>query len=530
MSGPAERDIKEMNPYQGVPHALGNIKIEGDQILIDGTNKAFAKLFGLDSVSTQNTSLLQLLAGTSTVDQGVLDQILRVHAEALRPAEEKIEFEERKVIYELNGRFIEETIHQGGVVSFRDYSNDWEILKLAVEGSKDSLTKLYNRDHLINQMEIAINNGEEFALVFVDVDWFKDINDQISHGYGDLKLAEVGEVLRKAVRTSTRGVNKAIYELAQQMNVLKDKGRNIFIKIEEPFTDEEKRCGEELSDDVISFLGTPGRWGGDEFVIFLKGAKKDQLDILKKRIEEQLSSIEIEYGFGLEKKKLPVSVGISHSSDIDAERKLTADEMIDRADSIMYRNKLDHHLVGVMDLIRDRARTKDRNGGKIAAKTIEEFNWVIGKALSLYDDSTDISKLDIKNILECSICSLMNYLDVTESLSEDIDLDTERMLEISFEMFLSRLDSSNVSRMIGGNPHQIRGIALELEGYEKKRREWKSLSQSTKIIYILTYYSKLRSLYPDNGTYILGKLESDDRKNDPIINRLLEVINKPKEQ
>lgn len=71
-----------------------------------------------------------------------------------------------------------------------------EVLRLA---HYDSLTGLRNRGSYVEKMEALLRSGEPFALLSIDLDRFKSINDQYGHLAGDDVLAQLGERLRKIV-------------------------------------------------------------------------------------------------------------------------------------------------------------------------------------------------------------------------------------------------------------------------------------------------------------------------------------------
>ena len=68
----------------------------------------------------------------------------------------------------------------------------------------DALTGLPQRTLFENALQQALaasrRHGRRFALLFVDVDHFKRVNDTLGHAIGDLLLQEVGRRLRQAVR------------------------------------------------------------------------------------------------------------------------------------------------------------------------------------------------------------------------------------------------------------------------------------------------------------------------------------------
>jgi diguanylate cyclase (GGDEF)-like protein len=70
----------------------------------------------------------------------------------------------------------------------------------------DSLTTLPNRNmfsKLLNQaIRLARRDGKQLAVLFVDLDRFKNINDTLGHDAGDLLLQGVGKRLRGCLRES----------------------------------------------------------------------------------------------------------------------------------------------------------------------------------------------------------------------------------------------------------------------------------------------------------------------------------------
>jgi len=67
----------------------------------------------------------------------------------------------------------------------------------------DHLTGLANRsklkEHLTNAIHVARRRGRELAVLFLDLDGFKQVNDAAGHGVGDILLKEIGNRLVLAV-------------------------------------------------------------------------------------------------------------------------------------------------------------------------------------------------------------------------------------------------------------------------------------------------------------------------------------------
>jgi len=147
----------------------------------------------------------------------------------------------------------------------------------------DALTGLPNRAHLLQQLEASLQAGHRVALLYVDLDRYKLINDTLGHAAGDKALVEIAHRLREAT-------------------------------------------GEH---DVV------GRMGGDEFVLLLANAGS------RERIEQiaraALASIEKPLVLANRAYFLSASIGVAIAPD-DAQ---DAESLIRCADSAMYQVKSD---------------------------------------------------------------------------------------------------------------------------------------------------------------------------------------------
>jgi len=159
----------------------------------------------------------------------------------------------------------------------------------------DTLTELPNRVYFTDKLESAIavrgNPGRApFAVLFLDLDRFKAVNDSLGHAAGDLLLMGVARRLRSSVR------------------------------------------GQGLSGRLAGSTSTVARLGGDEFAVMVEGIR-DESDaiIVAGRILKHLGP-----AFRLEDRVVftTASIGIAMSSSGD-----TPEELLRNADTAMYSAK-----------------------------------------------------------------------------------------------------------------------------------------------------------------------------------------------
>jgi diguanylate cyclase (GGDEF)-like protein/PAS domain S-box-containing protein len=175
----------------------------------------------------------------------------------------------------------------GGVLVFHDVSETRALaLKMAHLAHHDTLTGLPNRALLQSRIEQAINNAQRrhqrAAVLFIDIDHFKQINDTLGHSAGDSLLQAVAKRIRTHIR----------------------------------------------SDDTVS------RFGGDEFVVLLPRIEDaaDAVRVAETLLEQCCKALTIEAA----ELAVNFSIGISTYPDHATD----AETLIRHADTAMYEAKL----------------------------------------------------------------------------------------------------------------------------------------------------------------------------------------------
>lgn len=171
----------------------------------------------------------------------------------------------------------------GAVIVFQDISVNKDLLW---QVGHDVLTGLLNRvllhDRLIHSMASVKRQGKTLAVLFIDLDGFKSINDTLGHSVGDWLLKEVAARLKDAVRAED----------------------------------------------------TAARIGGDEFVVLQIASDRKEIISFLDRIMETISS-----PFSMDDKQVNISpsIGVVLYPEHDAE----PETLLRQADMAMYHAKQD---------------------------------------------------------------------------------------------------------------------------------------------------------------------------------------------
>jgi len=126
------------------------------------------------------------------------DKVDEISIDAIKFKNGKI-FECYSQPHKLNGEII------GRILDFRDITKRAKLEEeLEFQAKHDILTGLGNRLKLIEQIKTAIQDSSrtksQFAIVFIDFDRFKLINDSLTHSVGDELLKTAAERLRSTIR------------------------------------------------------------------------------------------------------------------------------------------------------------------------------------------------------------------------------------------------------------------------------------------------------------------------------------------
>jgi diguanylate cyclase (GGDEF)-like protein len=159
---------------------------------------------------------------------------------------------------------------------------------LANRSSIDAMTGLYNRAYLERRLDEEIAGARRyrrrFALVLVDVDHFKEVNDTYGHPCGDRVLAGVAEVLQTSLRSG------------------------------------DAAC----------------RFGGEEFALLLVESGRDEAAKVALRVRERVAALQVmAAGIPLSR---TVSLGAATSDDFPAAQ-LGREAIVDAADRALYAAK-----------------------------------------------------------------------------------------------------------------------------------------------------------------------------------------------
>jgi diguanylate cyclase (GGDEF)-like protein/PAS domain S-box-containing protein len=174
------------------------------QVILEA-NKAMQRLVGYTSEELSGLSIDNLIINPGKKD---------IYREILRTLKEHLYFIGESKYRKKDGSSVEVEVsvniieYQGKKV-FCVVSRDITPRRLSEEqltraATHDALTGLLNRQYvyerLANQLAMARRKKTKFALLYIDLDNFKEINDSLGHGLGDKLLKAVAGRLSSIVR------------------------------------------------------------------------------------------------------------------------------------------------------------------------------------------------------------------------------------------------------------------------------------------------------------------------------------------
>jgi diguanylate cyclase (GGDEF)-like protein/PAS domain S-box-containing protein/hemerythrin-like metal-binding protein len=172
-------------------------------------NQAFLDIFGYSSDELMDHAFnwRQLVVSEDRdADQATLDQLGLGTNESITQARRCQRKDGRVAWVDLSARLIlDEGAAQGFVVTAVDVTEQKQVEEtMRQHAFYDGMTRLPNRrlllDRLQQTMALARRAGTRVGLLFIDLDKFKPINDELGHAVGDWLLQAVAQSLTKCLR------------------------------------------------------------------------------------------------------------------------------------------------------------------------------------------------------------------------------------------------------------------------------------------------------------------------------------------
>lgn len=157
--------------------------------------------------SEMRHAINNLIKGEMVVPPGVLDKIEGMESHGIDQLAEVARNILTNQDLSIRASDIQET--PGGMVSafnqLIDHLQDNQQ-KLEKMAFSDELTGLYNRRYFFEQLDTAFKQQARsyaaFALVYIDLDKFKEVNDTLGHQAGDALLSEIAKRIKRQTRES----------------------------------------------------------------------------------------------------------------------------------------------------------------------------------------------------------------------------------------------------------------------------------------------------------------------------------------
>jgi PleD family two-component response regulator len=179
----------------------------------------------------------------------------------------------------------------------------------------DPLSSLFNRGEIQRRINKCVAEKSQGCLVMLDVDNFKQINDNFGHREGDNVIKGLSYVMRKAAdECGVSGVN------AHDV-VMED--------IDGMYTEAKGKKEDSPIFDIFNVKTPIGRWGGEEFMVLLEDSSLEKATEFAEKVRKAFNEISFEMAG-----HRSVSVGV-----IKIKEGESADAACVRVDQAMYQAK-----------------------------------------------------------------------------------------------------------------------------------------------------------------------------------------------
>ncbi|MCG9560844.1 sensor domain-containing diguanylate cyclase [Vibrio chagasii] len=157
--------------------------------------------------------------------------------------------------------------------------------QLVHQANYDEMTDLLNRRAIYEWFREHMTSDNHLVCMLLDIDDFKSINDTYGHMVGDEVICALANITKRSVE---------------------------------------------------SVGGVAGRWGGEEFIVFLLNATSEMSHEISEQIRQQFNQAEFKID---EQTRFNSSVSIGMSDSLACEERMTIDALVNLTDQSLYRAK-----------------------------------------------------------------------------------------------------------------------------------------------------------------------------------------------
>ncbi len=203
----AEADEPESSLLEEVLDATPEATVIAHQGRVLHVNREFMRLFGYCSAECVGQELVELVVPEGRVHEcEMMLHTLRQSGRAAMETRRRARSGEEIDVCVLIARLRLGGDAMGMLVTYRDIRRQkQEAARLQHSARHDSLTALANRALFLETVGLTLARlrrrpDRSFAVIFIDLDGFKQVNDTLGHAAGDALLLEVAGRLRRCLR------------------------------------------------------------------------------------------------------------------------------------------------------------------------------------------------------------------------------------------------------------------------------------------------------------------------------------------